>query len=269
MKRGADQGRLGPILAAAAAARAGRRRVREHTRSTAEPVERGEGARFVEALRGPQVSLIAELKRRSPTAGELLPEDRLGETALDRARGYAAGGAAVLSILTEGSHFHGSPADLEAVRPAGLPRLRKDFLLGPDCITESVLFGADAVLLIARLFEPTELFGLTELARQLELGTLVEVHDEVELEAAIAARPDAIGVNGRDLSTFVVDAGAHARMLPRIPAEFIAVAESGLRTRNDVRRAVDVGARAVLVGEALMRASDPRAAAERLMAVTP
>ncbi|MEM9803630.1 MAG: indole-3-glycerol phosphate synthase TrpC, partial [Planctomycetota bacterium] len=209
--------------------------------------------RFTRALREPGLSFIAECKRRSPSAGSFSEEVDLA----GRAAAYAEGGASALSILTEQDHFHGKPTDLASVESAGLPRLRKDFLLTVDMVVESVAMGADAVLLLAVCLDDAALRDLRDAARDLSLAVLLEVHDAAELDRALAVDPDCIGVNARDLRTFEVDLGVPETLLPRIPDEYVRVAESGIHRAEDARRMAEAGADAVLVGEALMRASDP------------
>lgn len=211
--------------------------------------------RFRSALSGPGLAFIAECKRRSPSAGSLGGENDW----LERARAYARGGAAAISVLTESDHFDGSTDDLAAVEVAGLPRLRKDFLIDEGMLLESALFGAEAVLLLPLILEASELSEFCALASELGLATLVEVHDARELERAIDVKPDMIGVNARDLRTFEVDLATVESLLPEIPSGFLRVAESGLRTEADLARVRRMGADAALVGEALMRAEDPSA----------
>lgn len=219
------------------------------------------GTRFLRALRANGLSVIAECKRRSPSAGDLAAAGAPVSIA-DRARGYAEGGAAALSILTERDHFHGHPDDLAAAESVGLPRLRKDFILSESMVVESVAMGADAILLLAVCLDDAQLTGFRAAARELGLAVLLEVHDETELERALCVDPDCIGVNARDLRTFEVDLGVSERLLPRIPVEYVRIAESGIREADDALRMRRAGADAVLVGEALMRANDPRAKLE-------
>jgi len=246
--------RLDPILASVREHAARRRRERSvaDLRAELEP-DPERRRRFVSALSRDRLAFIAECKRRSPSAGELSGEVDL----LERARAYARGGADAVSVLTERDHFGGSPEDLARVAPAGLPRLRKDFVLDEGMVLESVAMGADAVLLLAVCLEGGLLAELRALARECGLAVLVEVHAADEIERAIATGPDCIGVNARDLTTFEVDLGTVVENLPRIPASCVRVAESGLRTVEDLRRVRAAGADAVLVGEALMRAGTP------------
>ena len=213
------------------------------------------------AFTGKDVSVIAEVKRRSPSAGAIA-------TALDpagHASMYARGGARAISVLTDGPHFGGSLDDLKAVRRAvSLPVLRKDFIVDPVQVFESRAAGASAILLIARGMKPKELAGLAGLARDLGLGTLIEVHRPDELDAALDARPDTLGVNSRDLETFRVDLKTVEKLLLQIPVSVPAIAESGLATREDVELVASWGADAVLVGTAIASAADPEAAVKSL-----
>lgn len=212
-------------------------------------------ARFVAALRGARggFGLIAECKRRSPSAGILDAETPLQQ----RASSYARGGADALSILTETDHFGGSLADLAAVQAAGLPRLRKDFLLDEAMVLESLPAGADAVLLIAECLPGALLSELRAVAREAGLAVLIEAHDAPQLERAIAAEPDCVGVNARDLRSFRTDLERAAELLKTIPARFLRIAESGIHAVDHLRRVRAAGADAALVGTALMQAADP------------
>lgn len=201
------------------------------------------------------VAVIAEVKRSSPSAGRIAEADPAAQ-----ARVYEAAGAAAVSVLTEPRHFDGSLADLRAVHLAtSLPVLRKDFLVHPAQLMEARVEGADAVLLIAAALSPNELEAMLATAEDLGLGTLVEVHSEEDLDKAVATSAKVVGVNARDLETLEVDPDRALGLLERVPDDRIAVAESGISERAQVERAVRAGARAVLVGEALMRAEDPGA----------
>jgi indole-3-glycerol phosphate synthase len=225
---------------------------------------RGEPTRgFRRALcTAPPPRVVAELKRRSPSRGEI----RADFDAVGCAKVCADAGAAALSVLTDARFFGGDLAWLEAVRRAvPLPLLRKDFLIDPYQVDEARAHGADAVLLIARALGAAELRALRERAAGLELDALVEVHDEVEVEAALDAGADLIGVNNRDLATFETDLGVTERLAPKLAGSgVVLVGESGIFTRGDVRRLEAAGADAVLVGEALMRAPDVGAALAEL-----
>ncbi len=248
--------RLDPILDSVRARAAARRRDQplDGLRAGLRP-DPARGARFRAALAGPELALLAECKRRSPSEGALAGEVDLAP----RAAAYAAGGAAALSVLTEEDHFRGRLADLTAVADAGLPRLRKDFLLDEGMVLESLAAGADAVLLLAVCLPDPLLGELRACAAECGLAVLLEVHDEAELERALAVEPDCLGVNARDLRDFRVDLGTVERLLPRVPAGTLRVAESGLAGPADLRRVRAAGADAALVGTALMRAADPAA----------
>jgi len=223
-------------------------------------VDASRRGRFVDALRAPGLSVIAECKRRSPSAGVLLAEVDVQA----RAEAYAAGGAAALSILTEQDHFHGRMPDLAAAASAGLPRLRKDFILDEGMVLESVAAGADAILLLAVCLPPTLLLELRQLAAECGLAVLLEIHAPGELEIALEAQPDCLGVNARNLTTFEVDLAQIEMLLPQVPDKMVKVAESGIRTRADAQRVEQAGADAILVGEALMRSGDPAQAIRAL-----
>jgi indole-3-glycerol phosphate synthase len=218
---------------------------------------------FEDALRSANPSLIAEVKRASPSAGAIADHDPAA-----RARAYEAGGASAISVLTEPRHFDGSLADLRAVRSSvGLPVLRKDFLIDPSQVIESRASGADAVLLIAACVSASELEALIRTADDLAMAALVETHADDDLDKALAAGARVVGVNARDLETLDVDADRALRALRRVPGDRIAVFESGIRTRADVEAAVEAGASAILVGETLMRAEDPGRAIAELVGV--
>jgi len=203
------------------------------------------------------LAVIAEVKRRSPSKGDLVAD--LDPAAL--ARAYEAGGAACLSVLTDGPHFGGSAADLAAARAAtSLPVLRKDFTVGEIDLYDARVMGADAVLLIVAALADDELARFVALAGRLGLAALVEVHDEDELNRALGAGATLVGVNQRDLRTFEVDTDLAALVRARIPDEIVSVAESGISDAADVRRLAAAGFDAILVGEALVTAADPTAA---------
>ena len=217
---------------------------------------------FRAALGEPGLRVIAECKRRSPSRGVL----RASYDPVAIARGYERAGAAALSVLTEPTFFDGAIEHLEAVRDTvGLPILRKDFIVDPYQLLEARAAGADAVLLIVAALEDRDLRGLRDQARTLGLDVLVEVHDEEELARAIDAGTDLVGVNNRNLRTLAVDVDASYRLAPRIPPAVLAVAESGLRHREDLERLHAAGYRAFLVGERFMTAADPGAALRELV----
>lgn len=217
---------------------------------------------FAAALRRPaEVRLLAEVKRRSPSAGDIRP----GADPAEVARAYVQGGAAALSVLTDRDYFGGDLAFLRAVRGAvDVPVIRKDFLIHPVQVWEARAAGADAVLLIARILEQSMLEELHGLARELGMDVLVEAHTEAELDRALDAGATLVGVNNRDLDTFVTDLELSLRLASRVPAAITYVAESGIRTAADVDRLGAAGVDAILVGESLMRQADLRAAAAAL-----
>jgi indole-3-glycerol phosphate synthase len=222
---------------------------------------RPEGRPFHEALARPGTSLIAEHKRRSPSAGEI----REGASVTDIVRAYERGGAAALSILTEERHFGGSLADLTEARAASdLPILRKDFTVDPYQLVEARAVGADAVLLVVGSLDADELATLHQEAGALDLDALVEIHDGEELEAALAIDADLIGINNRDLQDFSVDIAKTFELLADVPAGKTVVSESGIVHREQIEELERVGVDAVLVGETLMRAADPEAACREL-----
>ena len=214
---------------------------------------------FTKALLGGS-GLIAEVKRASPSRGAINP----GLDPAQLAQAYARGGAACVSVLTDRVNFGGCLEDLVAARPA-LPTLRKDFLTTEYQLVEARAFGADAVLLIAAALPEARLVELAALARELGLEVLFEVHEAGELEEARAARPDLLGVNARNLKTLHVHPDAFARLAPLGHAIAPLVAESGIKTADDVHRYRKLGAAAVLVGEALSSATDPESATRALV----
>jgi indole-3-glycerol phosphate synthase len=239
-----------------------RKRLEERRREL--PAERvraeAEGAAappgFRAALVPPGTSLIAEVKRRSPTrpdgflSGEFEPAKV--------AREYESAGARAVSVLTEADFFGGSPEDLRAVRRSvALPILRKDFVVDPYQCWEAKAWGASAVLLIVAALDDARLRDLHDLLGELALGALVEVHTEAEAERALRLRPALLGVNNRDLTTFATDRGTTRRIAALLPPDTTLVAESGISTRAHVLEAEAAGAKAVLVGEALLASGDP------------
>jgi len=222
-----------------------------------EAAERGECRPFREALSRPGTSLIAEYKRRSPSAGAI----REGASVEDVVCAYERGGAAALSILTEPHHFGGSLDDLrEARATTRLPILRKDFILDPYQVYESAAAGADAILLIVAALGRRDLARLYDEARAIDLDVLVEVHDEDELDTALAVDADVIGINNRDLTDFSVDLARTFDLLSDVPAGKTVVSESGIDSRDAVEELERIGIDAILVGELLMRAPDPEEA---------
>src|SRR3954465_3984016 len=222
---------------------------------------RPEGRPFTEALGRPGVSLIAEHKRRSPSAGDI----RVGASVGDIVSAYERGGAAALSVLTEPFHFGGGLDDLREARGATtLPVLRKDFIVDPYQLYESAAVGADAILLIVAALELPDLDMLLQEARALDLDALVEVHDERELETALEIDADVLGINNRDLSDFSVDIERPYDLLADVPAGKTVVSESGFSRREQLDELERVGVDAVLIGETLMRAPDIEAAVRGL-----
>jgi indole-3-glycerol phosphate synthase len=223
---------------------------------------RGDDRPFSEALTPPGISVIAEHKRRSPSAGEI----RAGASVADVVLAYERGGAAAISILTENRHFGGSLEDLrEALAASALPILRKDFIVDPYQLYESAAAGADAILLIVAALDSRVLAELHAEARALDLDVLVEVHDEEELECALEVLDaDVIGINNRDLADFSVDVERTFELLADIPAGKTVVSESGFHSREQLDALERVGVDGVLIGESLMRAFDPEAALRAL-----
>jgi indole-3-glycerol phosphate synthase len=216
---------------------------------------------FSEALSRPGISVIAEHKRRSPSAGAI----REGATVQEVVRAYERGGATALSVLTEPFHFGGSLDDLVQARAAvTLPVLRKDFIVDRYQLYESAAAGADAILLIVAALETPQLDALLREARDLDLDALVEVHDERELERALEVEADILGINNRDLTDFSVDIDRTYDLLSDVPAGKTVVSESGFSSRDELDELERVGVDAVLVGETLMRAPDIEAAARAL-----
>jgi indole-3-glycerol phosphate synthase len=225
---------------------------------------RPEGRPFSEALARPGISLIAEYKRRSPTAG-VMPHG--ADPVATIVRAYERGGAAALSVLTDGPHFGGSLDDLREARAVSdLPILRKDFTIDSYQLYEAVAAGADAVLLVVAAVDREELERLYVEALELDLDCLVEVHDSRELERALELEVDVIGINNRDLSDFSVDVSRTYELLADVPAGKTVVSESGISSREQVEELEGIGVDAVLIGEALMRAADVEQACRELAA---
>jgi indole-3-glycerol phosphate synthase len=225
---------------------------------------RGEDRPFSEALVRPGLSVIAEFKRRSPSAGEI----SASATVAEQVGAYERGGAVALSVLTDEPHFGGSLDDLRAARAAcSLPILRKDFIVDPYQLFEAAAGGADAVLLIVRALEDEELREMYERARGLDLDCLVEVHDGEELERALGLDADVIGINNRDLDEGTVDVTTTYELMPDVPAGKTVVAESGISARAELEELERVGVDAVLIGSALMTAADPEALTRELTGV--
>jgi indole-3-glycerol phosphate synthase len=222
------------------------------------PARRG----FRKALASRAPAIIAEIKKASPSAG--LISENFDPAAI--AAGYQQGGAAALSVLTDKQFFQGSLDDLVRARVAThLPVLRKDFTLDRYHLLQASAEGADAVLLIVAALDDEELKTLLAEARELELDALVEVHDENELDRALAVGADLIGVNNRNLKTLEVSLDTSLRLAKRLPPETLAVSESGIRTPADIRRLMAAGYQAFLIGESLMKQGDPGAALAQLI----
>jgi indole-3-glycerol phosphate synthase len=216
---------------------------------------------FHAALAAPGIGVIAEFKRRSPSAGSLADAPDLAGTVA----AYERGGAVAVSILTEGPNFDGALADLAAARAAcELPLLRKDFIVDPYQLHEARAAGAAAVLLIVAALEPAEMADLHARARGLGLDVLVEVHDRDELQRALEIGAEIIGVNNRDLRDFSVDLQRTESLMDDVPAGVLVVSESGIGAPDQLQRLARRGVHAVLVGESLMRAADPAGALRRL-----
>lgn len=206
-------------------------------------------------------AIIAEIKQASPSKGVFTGNFHPASLA----KLYAAGGAAVLSVLTDEQFFKGTLADLETARSAVfIPVLRKDFTIDEFHVIEAAAHGADAILLIAAILDVQQLRGLRELAARYGMAALVEVHDDFELDAALDSGADIIGVNNRNLHTFEVTLDTSLRLVEKMPAAVVKVAESGIQSREDVQRLQAAGFQAFLVGEHLMKSADPAAALREL-----
>jgi len=220
---------------------------------------------FLKALQQPKigpVALIAEVKKASPSAGIIRPDF----DPVQIARIYEQNGASCLSVLTDEKFFQGHDDYLKTIKSAvSLPLLRKDFTVDAYQIYEARVLGADAILLIVAALTPAQLKEYQALARYLDMAALVEVHTEVETEIALDAGAKLIGINSRDLNTFVTDLGTVERLVAMVPADVTLIAESGIKTPADVQRVANAGAKAILVGETLMRAPDIGAALTELL----
>jgi indole-3-glycerol phosphate synthase len=257
---------MGMIEELVDAARAGavRRRSEVPLEELMERLEsRPEQRPFREALTRPGLSLVAEFKRRSPSAGEI----REGATPGEIARAYEEGGAAALSVLTDGPHFGGSFEDLAQARAACvLPVLQKDFVVESYQLYEAAAGGADAVLLIVAALSDEQLSIFHDVARGIDLDCVIEVHDEEELERALEVDGDVIGINNRNLDDFSVDVATTFELITDVPAGKTVVSESGISDRETLEELERVGVDAVLIGEALMRSDDPAAKVRELTA---
>jgi indole-3-glycerol phosphate synthase len=253
--------RLDDLVQATRDAVSRRKRERPLAELEHEVASRGEGRPFMEALSHPGTSLIAEHKRRSPSAGVI----REGSSVTEIVQAYERGGAAAVSVLTEEAHFGGSLEDLHEARAATmLPILRKDFCVDLYQIYETKVAGADAVLLVVGSLRRDEVERLYGEAQALDVDAIVEVHDEEELYCALELDVDVIGINNRNLEDFTVDIQTTVDLLAAIPTGKIVVSESGIRSRAEIEELERVGVDAVLIGESLMRAPDPEAAVRDL-----
>ena len=211
---------------------------------------------FASALRGDGIRLIAEVKKASPSKGLICPD----LDPVELARTYAQSGAAAISVLTEERYFQGSLEHLSAISQElegrKIPLLRKDFIFDPYQVHESRAYGADALLLIVAILSDQQLTGLLSLSHRLGMQCLVEVHDEADVERALLSGAEIIGINNRDLTTFTVDLATTKRLRPLVPPDRIVVSESGIRDRGHVQMLREWGVDAILVGEALVTASD-------------
>ena len=224
---------------------------------------RGFAAALDRAVAQRGYGLIAEIKKASPSAGLIRPEFDPAVLAM----AYRAGGAACLSVLTDGPHFQGSAEHFKAARAAvELPAIRKDFIVDPWQIAESRAIGADCILLIMAVLRDTEAAEMEDAARGYGMDVLIEVHDEAELERALRLKSPLIGVNNRNLKTMTTDIGVTERLATLLPQNHVLVSESGLKTSADLARMAGAGARRFLIGESLMRQPDVAAATEALLA---
>jgi indole-3-glycerol phosphate synthase len=218
---------------------------------------------FAAALRAKRPAIISEIKKASPSRGVLAEDFRPAELAAS----YEKGGAAAISVLTDRDFFQGSIEDLRIARAAcRLPAIRKDFTIADYHVLEAAAAGADAILLIAAILDPSELRGFRELAREFAMASLVEVHDERELELALQSGAEIVGVNNRDLRTFRVSLDTSVNLAKLIPANVLKVSESGIFNASDIHRLMDAGFDAFLVGEHLMKSGDAVRALRELVA---
>ena len=223
---------------------------------------RGFARSLMDTAASGRIGLIAEIKKASPSAG-LIREDFDPATL---ATAYRDGGAACLSVLTDEKHFQGSEAHLKAAREAvELPVLRKDFILDPWQVYESRAIGADCILLIMAALEDERARDLEDLAYGLDMDVLVEVHNEAELERALGLRARLLGINNRNLRTMKTDIATSEKLAPQVPPERFVVAESGIRTHDDIERLRKAGVQGILVGESLMRQQDVKQATRELL----
>lgn len=232
------------------------------TEARAADKPRGFAMKLTEARKAKQLALIAEVKKASPSKGLIRADFEPASIATS----YERGGAACLSVLTDGPSFQGAPHYLTAARRAtALPVLRKDFMFEPYQVVEARAWGADCILVILACVDDAEARALVDAARDWEVDVLVEVHDECELDRALALEAAMVGINNRDLNTFVTDIRVTERLAKRVPASTLVVAESGISTYDDVTRLRDLGVTTFLVGESLMRESDIERATRRIL----
>jgi indole-3-glycerol phosphate synthase len=247
-----------------AAARAAATDAQMRALAAAAPPVRDFGASMRAAIAAGRAAVIAEIKKASPSRGVIRAD--FDPPAI--AASYAGAGAACLSVLTDAPYFQGSPEYLRAARAAcPLPVLRKDFMVDPWQVTEARAMGADCILLIVAALDQALMLDLEAQALALGMAVLVEVHDEAELDRALALRTPLLGVNNRDLRTFETRLDTTLRLAPRVPADRLLITESGILQRADVQRMRAAGIHAFLVGEAMMRAPDPGAALQELFLV--
>jgi indole-3-glycerol phosphate synthase len=226
------------------------------------PDTRGFGAALKHTAASGNYALIAEIKKASPSAGLIRPDFDPASLARD----YAAAGATCLSVLTDAPHFQGAPEHLQAAHAAvPLPILRKDFMLDPWQVLEARVMGADCILLILAALTDARARELEELARALDMDVLAEVHDRRELDRALGLQTQLIGINNRNLKTLKTDLATTAELAPHVPSDRFLIAESGIRTHDDVLRLSDAGARCFLVGESLLKQPDVAAATRALL----
>lgn len=231
------------------------RRSGEDWRALAESA--GKPPSFAEALRKEKVAVIAEVKKKSPSKGDINPDINVTDQAIK----YVQGGASAISVLTEPQHFGGSDADLEMVaQGVNAPVLKKDFHVDAVQLYQAKVLGASAALLIVRALDPVRFRDLLQIADGIELDILTEIRDENELRIALDSGASIIGINNRNLESLAIDPATSLRLLPQIPKNVIAIAESGMRTREDVEQVAAVGADAVLIGSSVSAAGDPQAA---------